>query len=107
LTVRQAYEDGFINRQPSLAYTTVMTVMSHLAEKGLFTRRHVGKTHYYTVALSKEEFLARSAARQVAQLVANFGDLALARFAEQLAGVDPERLKRIYVTIQREEERGD
>ncbi len=101
LTVRQAYEDIGLKRKPPLAYTTVMTVMSHLVDKGVFMRRHEGKTHYYKVAQGRAEFRAASAARQVERLVENFGDLALAQFAEQLAAADPQRLARIQSLLQK------
>jgi len=105
LTVRQAYEDIGLKRKPPLAYTTVMTVMSHLVDKGVFTRRHEGKTHYYKVAQSREEFRATSAARQIERLVENFGDLALAQFAEQLAAADPQRLARIQSLLRKVSEK--
>jgi len=102
LTVRQVYEAHFLGREPSLAYTTIMTVMSHLGDKGLLIRRLSGKTHYYTVAQSREQFRARSAARQVARLVENFGDLALAQFMGQLASIDPERQAHIQRLLQKD-----
>lgn len=95
LTVRQVYEAVAIHRQPPLAYTTIMTVMSHLADKGLLNRRLNGKTHYYQARESREEFLSRSAARQVEMLVADFGELALAQFAEHLSTVNLQELARI------------
>ncbi len=102
LTVRQAYEVIGLNRRPQLAYTTIMTVMSHLADKGILSRRRAGKTHYYQVAQTREEFLAHSASRQVERMVADFGDLALASFAEQLAAADPQRLARIQSLLEKE-----
>lgn len=42
---------------PKPAYTTVMTVMSRLAEKGLLTRRKEGRFFVYMAALSREEFV--------------------------------------------------
>jgi predicted transcriptional regulator len=105
LTVRQVFAAIASLRQPALAYTTIMTVMSHLSDKGLLTRRLEGKTHYYRVALNKEEFIARSAARQVETLVADFGDLALAQFAEQLGGVSLQQLARIAALAQRNEDK--
>mgnify|MGYP002336475652 CR=1 FL=1 len=79
-----------------VAYTTVMTVMAHLADKGLLTRRPLDKkTHIYRVALTQEEFLARASQQMVDTLVADFGDLALAQFLEAVEQVEPEKLKRL------------
>jgi predicted transcriptional regulator len=100
ITVRRVYEAVGLAKRPPLAYTTIMTVMSHLADKGLLHRHHQGKTHYYQVIQSRDEFLTSVAARQVERLVANFGDLALAQFAEQLAAIDPKRLVRIHKMLE-------
>lgn len=100
ITVRQVYAAVGLAKCPPLAYTTIMTVMSHLADKGLLRRRRQGKTHYYQVIQSRDEFLADAAARQVERLVANFGDLALAQFIEQLAAIDPNRLGSIHKMLE-------
>lgn len=77
-----------------VAYTTVMTVMGHLTDKGLLTRSPLDKkTHIYRVALTQDEFLARSSQQMVDTLVADFGDLALAQFLEAVEQVEPDRLK--------------
>ncbi len=93
-TVRDIATD--IQRKRPVAYTTVMTVMSHLAEKGLLTRTSLDKkTHLYTVALSKAEFLARSSQQMIDTLVADFGDVALAQFLEVVEQSDPQHLERL------------
>src|SRR5712692_9334365 len=42
-----------------LAYTTVMTVMSRLAGKGLLGRQLTGKTYEYRARYSQTEFISR------------------------------------------------
>lgn len=79
-----------------VAYTTVMTVMIHLADKGLLSRSPIDKkTHLYTVALTREEFLARSSRQMINALIEDFGDLALAQFLEVVEQVEPERLEKL------------
>ena len=79
-----------------VAYTTVMTVMGHLADKGLLTRSALdGKTYIYRVALSKDEFLARSSQQVVDTLIEDFGDLALAQFVAAVERVDPKKLQHL------------
>lgn len=79
-----------------LAYTTVMTIMTHLADKGLLRRIPLDRrTHLYEVALSREQFMQDASARVVRALVEDFGDLALAQFAHALEGMSPEQQQRI------------
>lgn len=73
----------------ALAYTTVMTVLSRLAEKGLVTRRRSGRAFAYQAVLDEDEI----AARQMQRLLDTRDDRAavLTRFVGALSG-DDERL---------------
>lgn len=84
-----------------LAYTTVMTVMARLAEKGLLERHLVGKAHAYKITGSREAFLARASENLASQLVADFGDAAIAGFVSVLQRVAPERLAELRRRAQR------
>ena len=42
-----------------LAYTTVMTVLARLSEKGLVTRKRVGRAYAYTAIRDEAELTAR------------------------------------------------
>ena len=85
-----------LQQERPVAYTTVMTVMQHLAEKGLLNRTALDKkTHLYHVALDREAFLARASQQMVNMLVADFGDLALAQFLEAVEQVDPQKLEQL------------
>ena len=78
-------------RPAPLAYTTVMTVMSRLAGKGILARSRSGRRFVYApVAADTAEIAVRG-------VLAEFGDAALARFVER-AELDPllrERLRRL------------
>ena len=92
-TVREILAD--IAPDHPIAYTTVMTVMGRLAEKGLLRRELIGKTYQYAPAVTPEEFAASVSQRMVRSLVAEFGELAVAQFSLQLDRVDPDRLRRL------------
>lgn len=83
---------------PAPAYTTVMTIMGRLYEKRLLSRKTLGKAYLYKARVSESEFLRIIAQRRVRKLVDDFGDVALAQFADELnrAGEDTRRrLERI------------
>jgi predicted transcriptional regulator len=73
------------------AYTTYMTIMARLHKKGVLARRREGKTDFYAPKLGRDEFMARRARAEVDGLVAQYGDVALSHFAQQVAGLDPAR----------------
>ncbi len=53
-----------LEKRRDIAYTTVMTTLGRLHEKGLLAREREGKRYLYTPKLSREEFL-ESTAREV------------------------------------------
>lgn len=90
--VRQVAELLNAERAAPLAYTTVMTVMSRLAEKGVLAReRGAGRGFLY------RPVVADSADIAVQGVLAEFGDAALARFVDQveLDASLRERLRRL------------
>lgn len=80
-TVRQVHQE--ISAERSLAYTTVLTVMTNLTGKQILERDEQGKSHVYSVSLTQEEFIDRECSRAVSDLLERFGDLAVASFLQQ------------------------
>ncbi|MBD3333560.1 BlaI/MecI/CopY family transcriptional regulator [candidate division GN15 bacterium] len=70
LTVKKA--QFFLGENNQRAYTTTMTVLSRLAQKGLLSREKQGKHHLYRPALSREDFLTRKIATVTDCLDRNF-----------------------------------
>lgn len=77
------------------AYTTYMTIMARLDEKGLLQRRREGKADRYSSVYSRDEYRELRAGAEVSALVSEFGDVALAHFARQMNELDPQRLKEL------------
>ncbi len=92
-TVRQVGKS--INRIRPIAYTTVMTVMGHLVDKGLLTRTMEGKRYRYRLTQSKNEFLYQALQRMIRTLVNDFGDLAVAGFLGEISKIDTDRLEQL------------
>src|ERR1700722_4356603 len=73
------------------AYTTYMTIMARLHKKGMLVRRREGKTDFYAPSQDRDQYMAQRARAQVEDLVAQYGDVALSNFAQQMASLDPTR----------------
>jgi predicted transcriptional regulator len=95
LSVRELLEEINEGRREPLAYTTVMTVMSRLAEKGALARRRAGRGYVYEATADD---LAGLAVRGVLR---DFGDAAMAHFVEE-ARSDPQALKRLRRLLREE-----
>src|ERR1700761_397478 len=90
-TVRSVMEALNEQADKDRAYTTYMTVMARLHDKGLLERRREGKTDYYSPTHERGEYIALRAQAEVDGLVAQYGDVALSHFAQQMASLDPAR----------------
>lgn len=86
-----------LNRKakPPRAYTTYMTVMRRLDDKGLLTRKRSGRHDSYRPTLTREEYQERRAGAEVRGLVDQFGDVALAHFARSLSTLEPAQQRRL------------
>jgi predicted transcriptional regulator len=88
VAVREVIDRVNGGRAEPLAYTTVMTVMSRLAEKGVLARRREGRGYVYEATAKDAAGIA------VRSVLAEHGDAAMAQFVEQ-ARADPELLRRL------------
>ncbi len=107
VTVRDVLDA--LSKTRSLAYTTVMTIMSRLVDKGLLAIEKQGKTYLYRAAQTAEEFKVRAVGRVVQALIADFGgEIAISQFVEHLSAVDPDQLQQLaeMVKLAQEEENG-
>jgi predicted transcriptional regulator len=100
LTVRDVHEK-LRGRGAQLAYTTVMTVMARLADKGILSRKRVGRSFLYTVRVDEEAFRRRTARMLAQRLVSGFDSLGIASFVEEVAKVGPERLRELQESVRR------
>ena len=73
------------------AYTTIMTIMARLARKGVLRRELHGKTYLYAPVASREDYMELRARAEVGALVEEYGELALASFAREIAKLDAGR----------------
>src|SRR5438309_11983663 len=87
-TVKLVMEALNRKAKPPRAYTTYMTVMRRLDEKGLLERTRSGRHDTYVPRLTREEYLQQRAGAEVRGLVDEYGDVALAHFAQSLSTLD-------------------
>lgn len=77
------------------AYTTIMTVMGRLHEKGVLTRERRGRQYIYRPTASEAELVDRLSGLAVDRLVDRYGTAALRHFAVKLADLDPKTRRRL------------
>jgi predicted transcriptional regulator len=88
VAVREVVDELNESRSEALAYTTVMTVMSRLADKDALSRRKVGRGYVYEASAPDAAGIA------VKDVLRTYGDVAAAHFVDE-ARADPSLRRRL------------
>ena len=78
--------NGSAERQ--LAYTTVMTILVRLHDKGLVTRQKEGRHFRYTAVVDESSLEAEAGRRELSRLIDRYGAASVAGFAAELGQGD-------------------
>jgi predicted transcriptional regulator len=78
-----------------LAYTTVMTILVRLDEKGFVGRTLEGRHFRYAAVFPEEELAAEIGRRELRRLIERHGAESLAGFAADLVGADARLTERL------------
>jgi predicted transcriptional regulator len=87
-----------------LAYTTVLTILLRLHEKGYVTRTREGRHYRYAAAFEERQLAAEVGRRELRRLIERHGAASLAGFARDLAGADSELVKQLRALGERDRE---
>lgn len=87
-------------QQREIAYTTVMTTMSRLAEKGVLNRHREGLAYMYTPAITEDDFVTMVVQQVLDGLLDDYSDTAIDYMVDYLAKRNPSELRRLQKAIQ-------
>ena len=91
-----------LEREREIAYTTVMTTITRLYDKGLLERTRDGKRYLYSPRLTREQFLESTARTVLDQAVA--APRAMAMLAEKVSEASIGDLDELEALIQKRRE---
>lgn len=91
--VRTMLDELNRNRKNKLAYTTVMTVMTHLYHKGLLRRRKIGKGYLYRPARDRGSFVMERISDFIANLLAKYREPVASSLLDALEDADPKEVE--------------
>ena len=99
-TVREVH--GELSESREIAYTTVLTVMSRLVERGVLARETRGNTGVFSPARSNDR---KAASQIVEQLLGRYGAVAVNEFVAQ-AEAEPELYDALSKLLSKKARRG-
>lgn len=105
VTVRDVYEQ--LRLKKTLAYTTVMTIMGRLAEKGLLHKELRGNAFIYTPTISEADFARQVVSEVLDGLMEVFAEPALSHMVEKLGSEDNEKLDALERVIRERRVKGE
>lgn len=94
ISVRDVTEK--IQHKRKIAYTTVMTIMGRLTEKGLLKRSTSEKAYTYKPVYSKDRFLTKITRQIIRNFVSSFGETTIAHFAQEVEKLTPDKQKKLH-----------
>ena len=84
-----------LQNERDIAYTTVMTTMTRLAEKGVLTRRRDGLAYVYTPAVTKRDFEAMMVRRVLDGLMDDYEEETITYLLDYLSEHNPKRVEQL------------
>ncbi len=97
VTVRDVH--SALNATRPIAYTTVMTTLGRLTDKGLLRRIEDQPAHRYTAIVSREQYAHSTVKSVVDWLLGHFPDPAVAYFIDRVEKEDDEVIDRLRQAI--------
>lgn len=82
-----------------IAYTTVMTVLVRLHNKSFLDRTKQGRSFVYAPRCTEAELVERLGRQAVDDLLATYGNVAVAQFASAMRDVGPQQLAALRAII--------
>ncbi|MHB8792184.1 MAG: BlaI/MecI/CopY family transcriptional regulator [Thermoleophilia bacterium] len=101
-SVRDIHEN--LASERSIAYTTVMTVMGRLAEKGLLIREQHGRAYLYVPTQTREQFCSDAISTVMEGLLGGFGEPVLSHFVDTVDSDDTAKLDELIRLIEKKKE---
>lgn len=97
-TVRELHESLRRGRK-DLAYTTIMTVMSRLNEKGFLEREPEGNAFRYRPTAGRDAFLAKASLEVFSGLAEDLSGPVMSAFVDNLGATEARRLEELAKLI--------
>ena len=104
VTVRDVHET--LQQKRSIAYTTVMTTLGRLSDKGFLRRIEDQPAHHYSAIVSRDAYASSTVKSVVDWLVDHFPDPAMAYFVDRVEEEDDAVIDRLREAIEQRKRRG-
>ncbi len=99
--VRTVLEELNKKRSSKLAYTTVMTVMTHLFQKGLLRRRKVSRGYLYKPVIDRGKYVMETISDFIAGIIARYKEPVASNILDALEDASPEQVSSLVQELKK------
>jgi len=90
---------GILGKRRQIAYTTVMTIMARLVNKGVLIRHLSGPSYLYEPKVTKDQFMARTVHGIFSSAVSTLGEEVLTHFIKEIQKIDPKKRQQLLKVL--------
>lgn len=105
VSVRDVYQELLLRRE--IAYTTVMTIMGRLADKGLLSKETKGNAFIYTPVMTKNEFTKKVVAQVLDGLLDEFAEPTYNHLVDRMSKEDEAKIEELEKMIKEKRSIGE
>lgn len=105
VSVRDVFETLSSTRE--IAYTTVMTIMGRLAEKGVLIKRKEGNAFLFSPVITREDFTTQMVDNVIDDLLSDYSEAAIASFISRVGAKDLETIEKLEKMLKVMKEKND
>lgn len=84
-----------LKKRRKIAYTTVMTIMTRLVDKGVLVRHFNGPNYLYKPKVTKEQFIAKAVHGIFSSAVSTLGEEVLTHFIKEIQKITPKKRQQL------------
>lgn len=84
-----------LSKRRKIAYTTVMTIMARLVNKGVLIRHLSGSSYLYKPRVTKEQFIAKAVHGIFSSTVSALGEEVLAHFMKEFSKISSKKRQQL------------
>lgn len=88
-----------LGKRRKIAYTTVMTIMARLVNKGVLVRHLSGPSYLYKPKVTKEQFVARAVHGIFSSAVSTLGEEVLTHFVKEIQKISPKKRQQLLKVL--------
>ena len=84
-----------LGKRRKIAYTTVMTIMIRLVNKGILVRHFNGPSYLYNPMVTRQQFVAKAVHNIFSSAMSTLGEEVITHFVKEIQKINPKKRQQL------------